>query len=309
MPSRATRWLSDQPHLLLTLTMLIWGSNVVAGKLAVGHISPMVLTFCRWAIAIVVFGYLARKHLAADRKLIRANAGYLLVMGAAGFAVFNIFYYSALQFTSAVNVVIEQAAIPLVIFVANLVIFRVRTHWLQVAGFGLALVGVLLTISGGDLSALAGLELNRGDALMVVALLCYGLFTVALRAKPEMHWMSFFTCLVGGAFIASAPAAVWETVRGDAIWPVTSQGLLVALYAAVLPSIVAQLFYIRGTEKLGANAAGMYIMLVPFFGVALAVLLLGERFGLHHALALVLVTGGIFVAQRANPQPAKKIGS
>ena len=137
---------------------------------------------------------------------------------------------------------------------------------------------------------------------MLAAILCYAGFTVALRKKPDLHWLSFFACLVIGAFIASIPAAVFETVRGDAIWPVTLQGFLVVLYAGIFPSILSQSFFIRGTEKLGANRAGMYIMLVPFFGVFLAVILLGEQFRLHDALALLLVTGGIFIAQRASPR-------
>ena len=35
-------------YLLLLLTTLFWGGNAVAGKLAVGHVSPMLLTALRW---------------------------------------------------------------------------------------------------------------------------------------------------------------------------------------------------------------------------------------------------------------------
>ena len=35
------------------LTTLFWGGNAVAGKLAVGHVSPMLLTAARWGIALV----------------------------------------------------------------------------------------------------------------------------------------------------------------------------------------------------------------------------------------------------------------
>ena len=42
---------NQRPALLLVLTTLIWGSNAVAARLAVGHVSPMMLTTARWAIA------------------------------------------------------------------------------------------------------------------------------------------------------------------------------------------------------------------------------------------------------------------
>lgn len=304
MLAKLSRKLADQPHLLLMLTMLFWAGNGIAGKFALGHVSPMVLTFSRWIFAIVIVCYLARKPLQSDWKIIRRHIPYLLIMGAAGFTLFNVLFYSALQYTSAINATIEQAALPLVIFLANLVLFRIAIRRLQIVGFGLSLIGVLITISGGDWTVLTSLQLNRGDALMLLAILCYAGFTVALRSKPELHWLSFFACLVTGAFIASVPAAILETVRGDAIWPTSLQGFLVILYAGIFPSILAQSFFIRGTEKLGANRAGMYIMLVPFFGVFLAVILLGEAFRLHDAMALLLVTGGVFIAQRTGSRTA-----
>lgn len=309
MLANLPRKLADQPHLLLMLTTLFWAGNGIAGKFALGHVTPMVLTFSRWVFAIVIVCYVARKPLQDDWQTIKKHIPYLLIMGAAGFTGFNVLFYSALQYTSVINAAIEQAALPLVIFVANLVLFHIAIRWLQIVGFGLSLIGVLITISGGDWTALVHLQLNRGDALMLAAILCYAGYAVALRNKPELHWMSFFACLVTGAFIASIPAAIFETVRGDAIWPTTLQGFLVVLYAGIFPSILSQSFYIRGTEKLGANRAGMYIMLVPFFGVFLAVMLLGEAFQLHDALALLLVTGGIYMAQRAGPRTAAPAAS
>jgi drug/metabolite transporter (DMT)-like permease len=75
--------------------------------------------------------------------------------------------------------------------------------------------------------------------------------------------------------------------------------MLVVLYAAVFPSIVSQIFFILAVGKLGANISGLYINLVPIFGTLMAIALLGEPFGWHHAAALLLVTGGILYAQSA----------
>jgi len=47
---RILDWLSGRPYLLLTLTMLMWGGNAVAGRLAVGEVSPMALTGLRWVV-------------------------------------------------------------------------------------------------------------------------------------------------------------------------------------------------------------------------------------------------------------------
>ena len=88
-----------------------------------------------------------------------------------------------------------------------------------------------------------------------------------------------------------------EIVRGTVQWP-TPTGWLIMLYIGLLPSLVAQVFFIRGVELIGAARAGIFVNLVPVFGALLAVVLLGEPFALYHAVGLALVLGGIWLAER-----------
>jgi drug/metabolite transporter (DMT)-like permease len=293
------RALTERPHLLLIATMLAWGGNAVAGKLAVGHVSPMLLTLGRWALAVVFVWWLARRELKAEWPLIRANLPYLLTMGMAGFTVFNVLFYTAAAHTSGINLSIEQAAIPLFIFIGNLLVFRIATRRRQIIGFCITLVGVLLTVTHGNPATLLDAGLNVGDLLMLIAVIIYAGYSIGLKRKPPLHWKSFFAVIVTAAFITSMPFAAWEIASGDAVWPWTLQGVLVVLYAAIFPSIMSQIFYIVGVEKLGANIAGLYINLVPIFGTLMVVALVGEPFGWQHAAALVLVVGGIIYAQTA----------
>ena len=54
----------------------------------------------------------------------------------------------------------------------------------------------------------------------------------------------------------------------------------------------------RGVQLIGPGRAGVFVNLVPLFGALMAVGLLGEPFAAYHVLALVLVVGGIAIAQR-----------
>lgn len=288
------------PHLLLVLTTLIWGGNAIAGKLAVGHISPMMLTLARWLIALAIISAFSWPRIRDDWPVIRRNWLYLVAMGGVGFTFFNFFLYSALQFTSAINVTLEQSAMPLFIFAANYLLYRIGVTWLQILGYALTLLGVVVTVSHGDpVGLVSGAnELNRGDALMIGAALCYAGYSVALRQKPAMHWQSFLAALIfGGALFAIFGAAL-EAALGYSQFPSTGQGIAVALYAGIFPSLVSQGLFIVAVEKLGANRAGLYINLVPVFGALLAVAILGEALHLFHALAFLLVVGGILIAQR-----------
>lgn len=284
-------------YLLLTLTTFFWGANAIAGKLAVGHISPMLLTSVRWGMALAILLCFALPQVKRDRAGIARHWLMLTLLGAFGFAAFNITLYSALEFTSAINVVIEQAGMPIVIFLANFLLFRIRVTGAQILGFLLTVAGVAVAASSGSLERLMALELNRGDAIMLFGVLLYGGYTVALRFKPEMHWQSLMSVMALAAFITSLPFTLWEISRDAVIWP-DARGWMVAAYTAIFPSLVAQVYFIRGTELIGSNRAGLFINLVPIFGTLMSVLILGEILHLYHVLALTLVIGGIALAER-----------
>ncbi|KJS20529.1 MAG: membrane protein [Hoeflea sp. BRH_c9] len=274
-----------------------WGGNAVAGKLAVGHISPMLLTSVRWGLALVVLLGFALPQVRRDLPVIRRHLPLLIAYGVFGFAFFNILLYSALEYTTAINVAIEQAGMPMVIFLANFLLFRIKASPAQIIGFALTLAGVAITASSGSLERLIGLQLGRGDALMLLAVLFYGGYTVALRYKPTLHWQSMISVMAASAFLTSLPFTAFEAASGSVIWPDT-QGWLVAAFTAVFPSLVAQVMFIKGNEIIGSNRAGVFINLVPIFGTLLSVMILGERLQLYHVVALGLVLGGIWLAER-----------
>lgn len=285
-------------YLILTLTMLFWGGNAVAGKLAVGHVSPMLLNLLRWVIAAVVLGFLARDKLRGDWAAIRKSAGLLVALGLGGMTIFGAGLYLALNFTSAINVSIMQASMPLVVIVTGYLVYGTRTSPAQVAGFLISVVGVLVTVSHGDIWHLSELGLNAGDAIMFVAILSYGLYTVGLRRRPKVHWQTFMLALMVAAAATSIPPAVLEWTVGRSGWP-TAQGWMIVAYTGIFPSLLAQAFYVRGVELIGPNRAGLFINLVPISGTLLSILILGEAFHLYQALALALVLGGIWLAERS----------
>lgn len=283
-------------YILLLLTTLFWGGNAVAGKLAIGHVSPMLLTTARWLLAFVILAAIGWPRLMADWPVVRKRLLFLTVLSGAGFTIFNLALYSALLYTSAINVSIEQAGMPMLIFIANFVLFRMRVAWAQIVGFLVSVAGVALTAAHGEPARLLDLDLNFGDALMLIALVVYAGYTVALRFRPAVHWQSLMIVMCGAAAATSVPFAIAEYLHGSTIVP-DLQGWGVIAYTALFPSILSQVFYIRGVELIGANRAGLFINLVPIFGTLLAIVILGETFHAYHAMAMAMVLGGIALAE------------
>jgi drug/metabolite transporter (DMT)-like permease len=288
---------------LLLMAAFFWAGNAVAGKLAIGHISPMLLNSARWSIAIIVMAAIGLPQFRRDWDVLRRRWLYVFVLGAVGFSLFNVALYNAVRFTTVINTSIEQAAMPMFIFALNFVLYRMGVGLGQIVGFLLSVLGVALTASHGDLSTLAQLQMNLGDALMLVAIVAYSGYTVALRNKPAVHWKSLMLAMCIAAFVASLPFTIWEVAAGRSFMP-TTQGFAVMAYTSLFPSILSQIFYIRGVELIGANRAGLFINMIPIFGTLLSVLILGEAFQVYHAISLVLVFGGIWLAERSGRRRA-----
>jgi drug/metabolite transporter (DMT)-like permease len=287
-------------YLVLTICAMGWGGNAVAGRLAVGEISPMLLTFFRWFVVAILLWSFARPMIRADQPVLRTHLGYFVMMGAIGFTGFNILYYVAAHSTTALNLGILQGAMPVFVLLGTYVAYRTPVAAVQGAGIVVTIAGVAVITSGGDLATMQALAFNKGDLLMLAACLVYSIYIVLLRKRPEVSGVAMFAVMATAAALASVPFVAWEAVRGDMIWP-TPAGWTTLLFVVLFPSFASQLFFMRGVQLIGPGRAGIFINLVPIFASIFGVLVLGERFGPSHAVGLGLVLGGIWIAERARP--------
>jgi drug/metabolite transporter (DMT)-like permease len=287
----------DNAYALLTATMFLWGGNVVASRLAVGEVSPMALVCLRWIIAASLLGLVARRGLQANLPILRPHWRKILWMGTFGFTGFNLLFYLAAHKTQGVNIAIIQGGIPVFVLLANLVFFGVRARPLQIAGLCLTLLGVGAVATHGDLSVLRRFNFAAGDVYMVLADMFYAAYTLGLRNRPAVPGLVFFAAVALAACLTSLPPLALEVWRGDIVWP-SGKGWLILLYIGLFPSFIAQIFFLRGVDLIGPARAGLFVNLLPVFGALLSVALLGEAFGAYHALGLLLVVGGIFIAER-----------
>ena len=288
---------NHQPYFLLFLATLFWAGNAIAGKLAVGHVSPFTLTFLRWLVVILILAVVANKRLRQDWSLIRQHLIYLFTLGCIGFALFNNLMYAALTTTSAINVALLQSSLPLFIFILNFIFFRVAATKYQLIGLFVCVLGVLIITTQGRWQLLMQLQFNLGDLVMLVAIAAYGIYSVLLTNKPDLHWLSFIGVLSCSAFVSSIPFAAWEVINQTMIWP-DAIGWGIVLYTAAFASLIAQLFWIRSIELIGSNATGLFINLVPLLGSILAILLLDEKFHSYHFFGIVMIVSGVALSQR-----------
>ena len=290
----------DNAYLLLAATSLFWAGNAIAGQLAVDHVSPFLLVFLRWLMVSSALGIFHARQLVATWPVIRERRLSVILMATLGFTGFNALFYVASHHTSGINIGILQGSIPMIVLVGAAIAYGSRIRPLQLLGVLATLAGTVVVASRGELSNLIALQFASGDVLMLAACVLYAGYTVALKRRPAIPGLVFLTWLSIVAVLASAPLALIEAIQGKTLWP-TEQGWLVTLYVTIFPSFLAQIFFIRGVEKIGPERAGVFVNLVPVFAALLAVALLGEHFQIFHAIALSLVLGGIWLSERTKP--------
>ncbi len=288
----------DNPWLMISLTCIFWAGNVVAARSAIGEISPLLLTSGRWMIACAILLVIANRSLREDWPGLAPHWLRIFLMGAGGFTVFHALYYLSAHYTSGVNLSIMQGASPVLVLIGAWMLWRMRVTWLQGIGCALTIVGILIVGTHGNLAELTDLKFNIGDIGMLIASVMYAAYTLSLRNRPKASPLGFFTVMALAALVASIPGVIFEAVRGELIMPTTSKGLMILLYTALFPSLMAQIFYIRSIELIGPNRAILFYNLTPVVSAILATLFLDETFQLYHALALAFVVGGVTIAEK-----------
>lgn len=283
-------------YLLLTVTTWCWGANAIFGKVAVGEISPMLLVTLRWLGVVILLLLFARKHLINDWPILRHHLKYICLMGTLGFTVFNALFYIAAHSTSAINIGILQGAIPVFVLLGTFLLYHARISPIQVFGVAVTLVGVVTVASGGDITQLLNLSINQGDLYMLIACLFYAGYSIGLSRRPAVSAMGLFTSIALVAFIASLPLLVLEIGNNTFQAPSTTGWVIVAL-VSLLPSFIAQVFFIYGVSLIGPGRAGVFVNLVPVFASIMAVFYLQESFEPYHAVSLALVLGGIALSE------------
>ncbi len=287
----------DRPRLLLTLTSLFWAGNVIVGRAIAGAVPPVTLACLRWVLATLIFLPFAWGSLRRDLGEIARHRGILLFLGLIGPACYNSLFYFGLVSTEALNGLVLNAAGPVFIALAAWGFFGDRLSPLQLAGMAAGFAGMLLIIAKGDPFSLTGLRFNPGDLILLTAIAAWSTYTAFLRKRPRIGWQSYNFITYAIAAIANVPIAAGELALGHSVtsgWAAAGA----VIYVAIFPSLLAYIFYNRGVELLGPAAAGLYMFLIPAFGAALAVGLLGETLHWFHTAGFALIIGGVLIGSR-----------
>lgn len=285
------------PYLLLTLANLFWAGNWIVGRGMRDEVPPFALSFWRWIIALACLLPLAWPYLKRDRAALMAGWRWLVILGILGTCLYNALTYVGLQQTEAINGLLLNSFIPIVI-VALAWFFqgkRLKPH--EALGIAASLAGVVTIVARGDAGTLAQLSLNIGDIWILLSVVAWAAYTLLLPKRPATHPLAFLFSIAAIGVTATLPFYLLELAAGRHITGSTGAWLAIA-YAGIFPAFLGFIFWNKGVEQVGASRAGLFIHLMPAFGILLAAFFLNERLMNFHFIGIALIFSGIFLTTR-----------
>ena len=283
-------------YFMLFIAPAFFTTNVVFGRMLVS-VEPFTLAFLRWSLASLVLLALCRPHWRAMWNTLCTHTLFCLIAAFFAFWVCGGIVYVALKETTATNGTLIYTTPPVLILIMD-AIWRGRTITIrEIIGILLAIVGVIAIIARGDLQTLYQLDFNSGDLLFVAAAISWAFYSVMLKS-PRLSALDTVPLLALLAICGSAlllPFALFEAATTGNL-PATQFEWSIIAAIVVFSSLLSFSTFQYGVKILGSSIAGIFMYLLPPWGLFFAWLMLGEKMAQFHIAGTVLIMSGIIVA-------------
>lgn len=286
------------------LAVLIWSMNIAVTRYVVDYISPVSISFYRWLVAFLVLTPFMATRVWRERVLIQQYWKKLAVLAAFGMVLYQGLGYTAAHYTSATNMGIINAFIPIFTIFVSMFLLKEIPNRFAIIGSILSFLGLLYVMAQGNLAGLIQSGGHLGDVMMVIAVFFYAFYGVFLKKwQLNIPLMISLYIQIIFALLYHLPFVLWLGL--EAINP---QNISSVLYAGIFPSLIAPLVWMLAVQMIGPNRTSIFMNLMPVFTAIIAYIWLNEAWTVYHSIGGAIILLGILLAQK-KPQTHIKASS
>jgi drug/metabolite transporter (DMT)-like permease len=278
----------------LLVIVTLWASYPAAIKLALPDMPPLLMAALRCIIAaafLVVL--LLRSSVESVRAISPGALGAFLLLGFAGIFVSTQGSYLSIYYSTAANIILLQAATPVMTALGARLYLGERLLAPQWAGVAVSAFGVLVVVTRGRLIALRPEDVHVGDLINLVCLAGWTTYTVYSKRVLATYSPAMVTA---GAYVAGTLMILPVAIVTAPLFPTPRWTSPVAwgvvLYQAVMGAI-AHVWWARAIRAVGPSRSAMFLNVQPVIGLALAALVLGEHIGVWQLAGGACVLAGV----------------
>ena len=290
---------NTKAYIMLVCATLFWACNFMIGKFAfLENIPPMSLVFFRWLLVWFVLLPFTYKEILKFKDIILGNLPLLFFLALTSVGLFNSFTYLALVHTQVINASLFNTAIPAIIILLCFIFKIEKTNKFQILGLIISIFGILSIITKLNLDILLTLNFNKGDILMIGAVISWGIYSAFLKKRKfNVSLLTLVHILCTFGLLTLVPQFLYELSQGKTI-TVNNNLIYSLIYLAIFPSIGSYYCWAGAVSIIGANRAGIFLSLIPLFSTILAIIYFDEKFYFFHFIGSVLIVLGLFLSNK-----------
>jgi drug/metabolite transporter (DMT)-like permease len=283
--------------LVLAATLFLWSGNWIVARAVRDDIAPGIATAARLVVVLLILLPFTWKNLVGRLKTIPGR-NILLALGVSGGGLHLAFQWLGLHYTTATSATLYLSTAPIFILLLSRPLLGERIAARQWAGVAVSFCGVALIGTQGQLSLVS---FNAGDALALLSMLFWGLYTVFLRMRSDaLDTPEFLTVLCAMGLATLLPWVAFEFIQGMQT-NLSATGTVAVLYSAIGSLLLAGAGWTYVVKRIGAARAGATMHLMPGIAVLLSMLFLGEYPSWYHGAGIALILAGVALsASRAS---------
>lgn len=278
---------NKMPHLMAIVLMVIWSLSYLSIKVVVGDMDPILSAFYRFMLAaIILFVILKVKY--PKEKVIKKDKLKFALGGLFGVAIYFMFENYSVAYTSASNVAILIATIPMFTLFSQRVIYKEKLTYGKIIGATLSLFGIFIIIAAKGRVNLFS-QGSIGDLMALGAVFSWIIYNIVcsnFKGNYKVITITTYQIIWGAVFLS--PSLFFNKLQIP-----STIVLFNLLYLAIFCSFFGFIIYVYCLKELGATVITAYINLQPIISLIAAAIILGEVVTIWQVTGCIVIIAGV----------------
>src|SRR6056297_3453921 len=290
-------WYRAVTHLILIGTAFFWGINPMVMKVGMQELHPVPFNALRLSVGLIA-AFILLLLTRSWKPVQRAALPRLLLVGVAGFFLFQLCYSFGVNYTSASVAAIILGTLPInVALITRL--FRIEhLSRRKVLGIAATFLGVILIALGkhGGIG-LAG-SYVFGVVLLVISEVGYGTYTVfvkPLTSRYSIYQIIFIIMSISVLLFVAVSLPVFSPSAFIGLKPIT---WFSAVFSGIFLLAIGNILWSTGVKRIGSTNASVYGNLPPVFGVLAGITILKEVLSPMQLLGALIILGVVALVNK-----------
>lgn len=282
-------------YFFVLLSSLIYGVNVITGRLIAGQVPPLTLSAMRVVLGLIILFPLAWPQMKNAPRPNKLEWFQLVIISILGIVIPYVALLLGLQQTTGTNASVVFATLPAVTNTLIFLLYKLKPTKLQAMGMITSFFGLLIVFTKGSLLYLLSFKVGVGELYLFLNVLSIGLFNLL-----GQNIMNKFSSLVTSVYalifaaIMLIPMGAWQVKTLG--WNVSWSQWLIIFYMGFMSAGVAFFLNLYGINKIGSAKTSILCNMQHVFSITLSIIILKESLAPYHLIGFFLVISGVVLS-------------